>query len=154
MDKQQERWLARIDHHIDKGTEPDDCHLYTRAQDDHGYGIARDWNGKVRRMHILIYEIYTGLPVPDGEVVDHECRIRLCCNFHHLQSKTQKMNTLLGVGPTAQNAKKTHCSKCKTPYDEENTLWHSGRRECKKCTRARQKERRQAAKAEALDSEP
>jgi hypothetical protein len=152
MDKQQERWLARIEDHIDKGSGYDDCHLYTGAQDGNGYGIARDWNGKVRRMHILIYEVYSGVPVPDGEVVDHECRIRLCCNFNHLQSKTQKVNTLIGEGPTAKNARKTHCPRGHE-YDEENTLWHSGRRECRKCVRAQQKRRRQAARAER-DSEP
>lgn len=140
--------LARLERHIDRGEEPDDCHLWTGATDDADYGVARGWDGKVRRTHILIYEAYTGAPVPDDEVVDHECRIHPCCRFDHLQAKTRKENTLIGVGPTALNAKKTHCSKCDTPYDEENTQWHSGRRECRKCNRARQKERRHAARSE------
>lgn len=144
--------LLRLSKHIDRGEEPDDCHLWTGARDEAGYGVARDWNGKVRRTHILIYEIFTGAPVPDDEVVDHKCRIHPCCNFNHLQSKTSKENTLIGVGPTAQNAKKTHCTKCKTPYDEENTQWHSGRRECKNCNKKRQRERRQAARREKEDS--
>jgi HNH endonuclease len=152
-DPRMEKWFHRFESHIDKGEEHDDCHLWKDAKDEAGYGVARDWNGKVRRTHIIVYELYTGAPVPDGEVVDHECRVHPCCNFSHLQAKTRKENTLIGIGPTALNAKKTRCTKCKTPYDEDNTQWHSGRRECRTCVRARQRERRQSAKEEKLDSE-
>jgi len=138
-------WYERAQRHIDKGTEPDDCHLWTGARDAGGYGVARDWDGRVRRTHILVYEVFSGAPVPEGEVVDHKCRIRPCCRFDHTQSETSRTNTLLGMGPTAMNAKKTHCPN-NHEYTEENTLWHSGRRECRKCVRARQKERRRAAR--------
>lgn len=155
-DPRMEKWFRRFESHIDKGEEPGDCHLWKEecAHDEAGYGVARDWNGKVRRTHIIVYELYTGAPVPDDEVVDHECRIHGCCNFSHLQAKTRKENTLLGVGPTALNAKKTHCTKCEKPYDEENTQWHSGRRECKNCNRKRQRERRMSARAEQEDLRP
>lgn len=141
-------WLARMEKHLSRGETDDDCVIWIGAKDAAGYGVARDWNGKVRRVHIQFYEYHSGAPIPTGEVVDHECRIRSCCAFPHLQSKTSRENTLLGVGPTAQNARKTHCSKCGAPYDEENTQWHSGRRECKRCNKARQKARRQAARQE------
>lgn len=146
-----DRWLARMATHIDFGETPEDCNLWRDAKDDAGYGIARDWDGRVRRVHIQFYEYHTGAPVPDGEVVDHECRIHPCCNYNHLQSKTHATNTLIGVGPTAINARKTECGKCGAPFDEQNTQWHSGRRECKKCNKKRQRERRLAARAEAAE---
>lgn len=150
-DEKYDRWLARMVTHIDFGETAEDCDIWRDAKDDAGYGIARDWDGKVRRVHIQMYEYYTGAPVPDDEVVDHECRIHPCCSFTHLQSKTSAENTLIGVGPTAQNARKTACGKCGAPFDEKNTQWHSGRRECKECIKKRQKERRRLQRAERDD---
>lgn len=84
-----------------------ECMLWSGANSGNGYGrIYVD--GKTRATHILSYELFVG-PVPKGKVLDHTCRNRACFNPGHLDPKTSRENTLIGEGPTAKNARKTHC---------------------------------------------
>lgn len=72
-----------------------------------GYGRVR--NGKRPVLaHRRIYRLLVG-PIPRGKVLDHSCRNRPCVNPAHLRPMTGKENVLLGQGPTAINARKTHC---------------------------------------------
>ena len=41
---------------------------------------------------------------------------------------------------TDNNARKTHCPTCELPYDEENTYWYKGARQCKNCRTRRTRE--------------
>lgn len=41
---------------------------------------------------------------------------------------------------TDNNARKTHCPTCKLPYDEANTYWYKGSRQCKNCRSRRSRE--------------
>lgn len=140
-------WLPRFKAKIDYGDEFDDCHLWTKATDEDGYGKFRIPGVGVKSTHIIAWELEHGRTVPRGWHVDHLCRIRRCCNADHLEAKPQSDNTAEGRSPTAVNKAKTHCPKGHE-YTEENIRWHSGRRECRACVNNRDKERR-AAKRQA-----
>lgn len=55
----------------------------------------------------------------------------------HLEAVTGYVNTIRGAGPTAKNARKTHC-KNGHEFTEENTLWKGDRRNCRTCKKAKQ----------------
>lgn len=113
---------------------PDGCWLWTGATYD-GYGYTTVPGASSRRIHRALYEVLVA-PVPQHLVLDHLCRNRACCNPDHLEPVTDRENILRGEGPTARNARKTHCSQGHelTP---ENTRTRPGRsnRECKTCRR-------------------
>lgn len=92
------------------------------------------WNGKQSRVHRVAYEIAKG-PIPEGLVIDHLCRNRLCVNPDHLEAVTSRTNILRGVGRAAKNAAKTHC-KHGHPFDEANTMKVPRGRACRACRRA------------------
>jgi hypothetical protein len=112
-----------------------DCILWAGSLSQ-GYGIICNYNGTGRRKraHLAAWESAHG-PIPDGYVLDHLCRRRSCCNVDHLEVVSGKENTLRGIGPTAENAKKTHC-KHGHPFDEANTgMTRLGRRYCRTCSK-------------------
>jgi hypothetical protein len=87
-----------------------------------GYGQAVV-DGGHDTAHTFAYYFTYG-PVPAEMTIDHECHTRdstcaggktclhrKCCNPRHLVLKTNKENVLAGRGPTAENARKTHCKK-------------------------------------------
>lgn len=83
------------------------CMLWTRADSGNGYG-RMSINGKNRGTHLISYEIFVG-PIPNNMLLDHTCRNRACFNPYHLHPRTSRDNTLLGIGPSAMNARKTEC---------------------------------------------
>ena len=110
------------------------CWLWIGAGSGKGY--RRFWiNQHTVRAHRFAYEILVG-PIPAGLELDHLCRIRHCVNPAHLEPVPGQVNTLRGISPSAQNAKKTRCPKGH-PYDEENTRLYRGRRYCRACSQAR-----------------
>ena len=104
------------------------CWLYTGRSNNGGY--AR---------HRQMYERHRG-PVASGYVLDHLCRNRLCGNPDHLQPVIHIENVRRGL----RGRMVTHCPKGH-PYDETNTVFHHGRRECLTCRRERDRGRRDAA---------
>jgi|SRR5690348_14534116 len=85
------------------------CWLWVAGMDAHGYGKFR-WNGdNERKAHRYSYQTFVG-PIPDGLVPDHLCRVRSCVNPQHLELVTERENILRGIGPAAQNARKSTCS--------------------------------------------
>lgn len=116
------------------------CWLWTGGKTGSGYGIfgiqGRDWLA-----HRFAYQLLVG-PIPTGFTLDHLCRIPLCVNPDHLESVTQQENTLRGIGPAAQNARKTHCP-FNHPYDLLNTDFRArGGRRCRTCARLYARRRR------------
>lgn len=113
------------------------CHVYAGATRN-GYGMTHEIrNGKRVNVpvHRVAYEAAKG-PIPEGLHIDHLCRNRACCNPDHLEAVTKRVNTLRGVGPTAQNSAKTHC-KWGHEFTPENTRQRKGGRECLACKEAR-----------------
>jgi hypothetical protein len=91
----------------------------------------------------VAWELDNG-PVPDGLVLDHVrdrgCVHLNCANVAHLEPVTQRVNVMRSSGVTAANAAKTHCPK-NHEYTGANTyVYPDGRRECRECHRASNRE--------------
>jgi hypothetical protein len=83
------------------------CWIWIGWRSNRGYGYLRRAD-KNLRAHRVSYEHFVG-PIPGGLQIDHLCRNRSCVNPTHLEVVTSRENTLRGDGPTARNARKTHC---------------------------------------------
>lgn len=116
-----------------KLTEFGECWEWTGARDYQGYGIVE--NSPWRFSHRMFYHIeHRGLS--EKLEIDHLCRNRSCCNPAHLEAVTHAENTLRGIGPTAINAKKTHCAKGHE-FTSDNTIFRNGGgRRCRACNNA------------------
>lgn len=95
-----------------------------------GYGQAT-MGARKQLAHRAFYETFVG-PIPSGLTLDHLCRHRYCTNPKHLEPVTNRENVLRGTGFSAQHAAKTHCPKGH-PYNEANTYWYGGSRQCRTC---------------------
>lgn len=140
-----ERLLARIE--IDPGTE---CWLWTGSTGANGYGqigvgSVLDGTRGLATTHRVAYEAMVGV-IPDGMVLDHLCRVRLCANPDHLEPVTFVENVKRGeAGRHGFNSRKTHCP-AGHPYDEANThISRAGKRQCRACSRARYHARKGAS---------
>src|SRR5690606_27636904 len=98
------------------------------------YGFLWRANRKYLRAHVASYELHVG-PVPDGLVLDHLCRNRACINPSHMEPVPNRVNVLRGEGPTAVNARKTHCVNGHEFSAENTHIRPTGWRECKTCKR-------------------
>lgn len=88
------------------------------------------------RAHRWSYAHRVG-PIPAGLEVDHRCNNRRCVRPSHLAAVTHAANTLRSTGPTAINARKTHCPAGHA-YDAANTRHkRDGSRCCRACERTR-----------------
>lgn len=110
MTKFTENQLTRFWSGVRRGASSD-CWPWMRSRTTVGYGQF-GITGPPRRnlpAHRIAYELLVG-PVPDGLVLDHLCRNRVCCNPHHLEPVTNRTNVVeRGTGISAVNALKTHC---------------------------------------------
>jgi hypothetical protein len=121
------------------------CWIANRVPSSTGYVAMK--GGPERLLHRLMYREVVG-PIPEGLVLDHLCRNPSCVNPAHLEPVTQTENVLRGVGPTAVNARKTHCMRGHE-FTPENTYIATGRtwRNCRECGRQRDRERYKAKRA-------
>lgn len=109
-----------------------DCWEWTGSINFAGYGLF--WTGERHLMaHRAVWKLLVG---PINETLDHLCRVRHCVNPDHLDPVPQSVNVLRGYGPTAENARKTHC-KYGHPFDDENTYFEGTWRRCRACNRRR-----------------
>lgn len=112
-----------------------DCWLYAGLINTDGYGIiyVKDNDKYLKlRVHRIMYEAYKG-EIPQGLILDHLCRVRSCINPNHLETVTDKVNVLRGVGMGALNAKKTHCKQGHSYEDA--FITKQGYRKCRQCMR-------------------
>jgi hypothetical protein len=116
-----------------------DCWEWTGGHSSTGYGA---WGPRAQKAHRAVWELLVS-PIPKGMTLDHLCRNRGCVNPDHLEVVTMRENVLRGVGPSAVNARKTHCVHGH-PFDERNTGYQrKGRykthatRYCRACGRER-----------------
>lgn len=109
------------------------CWLWTASTRSSGYGSF--WDGERRvSAHRWAFESVRG-PIPEGLVLDHLCRVRLCVRPDHLEPVTNRENLFRGAGITAENVRKMHCP-VGHEYTAENTYTdRRGRRTCKACKR-------------------
>ena len=134
MPNDKERFLAKVD-------KSGDCWLWTASLKSKGYGQFY-YNGKNIHAHRAAYGLFKG-PIPEGLTIDHLCRVIRCVNPGHLEAVTNKENVLRGNGPTAINARKTHCKRGHS-LSGDNVYIQSftGQRNCKTCKRYNQRGRR------------
>lgn len=124
---------------------PDGCWLWTANAHAQGYGkikIAK----KTMLAHRVSYELYVG-KIAKGLHIDHLCRQPACVNPYHLEPVTKKENTLRGVGPSAQNAKKTHCKRGHELTSQNMYSYSTTRRICVACSREQDSKRKRAYRA-------
>lgn len=124
----EERFFARV-------TEDENgCWNWHRAAPN-GYGSFAEKRNKPVPAHRWSYE-FMRVEIPDGLVIDHLCRNRLCVNPWHLDPVTQRENVMRADGPSALNARKTKCLRGH-PLDAANTyVCPRGKRECRICRNA------------------
>lgn len=129
-----ERFWSKVD-------KTENCWNWKSALDNKGYPLFF-MDGQSRRAQRLVYKEKFG-SIPDNLVVDHLCRNHKCLNPFHLRLLTNKENILIGIGITAQNARKTLCKNghelVKIPYKS-----HLTGRHCPTCklSLSRQREER------------
>lgn len=90
------------------------CWLWLLKKSKDGYGRfqVRQSSGprKTVTAHQIAWIIDNG-PVPEGLILDHLCRVRLCVRPSHCDATTRAENNLRGFGAAAQNARKTRCKR-------------------------------------------
>jgi HNH endonuclease len=139
----------RMQKFIQRGLTPDDCWMWTGAQDRHGYGqISRGGRGEGHiSAHRAVYEALVG-PIPEGFDLDHLCRVPLCVNPTHLEPVTRGENTRRGLlFATLEDKanKRTHCKRGHE-FTEANT-YRRPKGSCKIC-RLCERDRSRAKRAE------
>jgi len=121
-----------------------ECWKWIGALDKDGYGklsIRRDGKSKHWRAHRWVYSLYKELQ--EGPL-DHLCQNKTCVNPDHLEHVTTRVNNLRSDGPSGVNARKAFCVRGHA-FTVDNT-YHDGRgwRQCRRCNRIRQRNRRYA----------
>lgn len=109
-----------------------------------GYGIF-NYKGKKMQAHRFMYQLMLDKELSKYIQLDHLCKNRACVNPDHVEEVSGKENTLRGMGPTAINARRTHCVNGHE-FTPDNTYIRpdDGARDCKTC--AREAKRRQRAR--------
>lgn len=126
-----QKFMDRVDvENIETGN---DCWNWKGAMSGtDGYGVLRI-NGKTTRASRLAYEHWHGV-IPDESVIHHACNNPPCVNPNHLKALPQRRHVLVGNGPTAINARKTHCKRGHK-FTKETTYFYKDKpgKECKIC---------------------
>lgn len=117
------------------------CLVWQGSVTTSGYGQLRGDDGRLVTAHRLAWVSEHG-PIPDGLVLDHLCRTRLCCNVAHLEVVTQRENIVRGTGPSAANARRTHCNQGHSLVEGNLYALRSGRGTCRACALDRARRRR------------
>ncbi|MBM0235909.1 hypothetical protein JNW88_00205 [Micromonospora sp. ATA32] len=159
---------ALIDKLFDRIRKTDACWEWTGTVNGEGYGsftlYTPGGKGEHRATHAAHRLVYTELvgPIPDGLTLDHlchnvdsgcaggrQCRHRRCVNPEHLEPVAFEVNVSRGLGPTADNARKTRCVSGHEFTPENTYVRPEGGRECRECIRTRNRQRKSALRAAA-----
>lgn len=129
----------------DSISEDDGCWNWGGTVMKNGYGYLHV-SGKNVRAHRWSYEHHVG-PIPDGLVIDHLCRNKLCVNPEHLEPVTPGENVRRGL----RGILRTHCAQGHE-MTEENTYMASKvggytQRVCRTCQRNWSREFQRAKRA-------
>jgi HNH endonuclease len=132
------RFWSKVDRQGDA-----DCWSWLDAPDEDGYGYFRTGRKMVRAGRYS-WELANDDRIPDGLVIDHLCRNRICVNPRHLEPVTNRVNVVIrGLTPTALNFRKTHCVNGHKFTPANTYVSPSGRRRCRKCQRGYERARRE-----------
>lgn len=129
--------LPVMDRIIGRSEQSGPCIVYTGPLRD-GYGLI-GVRGVTVSTHREMWESLVG-PIPEGLTLDHQCRNHACWLPDHLEVVPKGVNTLRGYGPTAQNARATHCVNDHEFTDENTYVKADGSRFCRECGRARNRD--------------
>lgn len=137
----------------------DDCIEWDMALFRNGYGKV--WhNGRVRRVHRVVWEEENGRIRSKKLVVCHRCDNRACINIEHLFLGTAfvNMRDMVAKGRHAAQ-RRTHCPRGHELAGENlrlSTLRRRGVRQCRICTneKARERCRRQRERSVSIDQPP
>ena len=97
-----------LDYLKDKILIDDGCWEWDGKKDSGGYGRVH-LNGKKSQAHRVVYELLVG-PIPDGLLLDHLCRNRICVRPDHLDPVTAWDNIWRSKDP-AYSATKRLCKR-------------------------------------------
>jgi hypothetical protein len=111
-----------------EGLDPHVCWLWPGYIGANGYGYYRT-NERNLTAHRVSYTIFIG-PIPDGQQLDHRCRVRACWNPHHLDVVSPRENTQRGL-PFREKRARPPLIRCHRGHDKK-----PGRR-CLICHRER-----------------
>ena len=117
-----------------------------------GYGQLKigGRSGKLWYAHRWAYTQAKGA-IPDGFQIDHLCRNRGCINPAHLEAVPQRVNIERGVSPSAITVRTGVCQRGhKMEGDNVITIAASGKRRCRECDRARDRDRYQRDRAKRI----
>ncbi|UGT63949.1 HNH endonuclease [Nocardia asteroides] len=109
------------------------CFEWTGSRDDSGYGVilVRGERFRAHRMALVV----AGVRDNPELVTHHHCRNRACVRQDHLELVTNRLNVLLGTGPSAVNADKLECNRGHL-FGGTNLYRHpAGFRRCRACHR-------------------
>lgn len=110
------------------------CLTWMSAVSSKGYG--QFWlNGRLVYAHRLVWELTHKAQIPDGMQIDHLCGNKRCVSPRHLEVVTPRTNVLRNDGPTAINARKTHCPRGHLLSGENLYVNPSRNRLCRTCKR-------------------
>lgn len=111
---------------------PGPCHIWRWAKIGLGYGNF--WNqGRTVLVHRYVWEQHHG-PIPEGLEIDHQCRVKACCNVDHLRLVTHKVNSTENSNSVgAKNKPKTHCPAGHAYTPENTRINRAGSRVCRTC---------------------
>lgn len=123
-----------------KVNKSDGCWIWTAGKTDDGYGTF--WTGNTHSKSHRISWALTNGAIPEGLQICHHCDNPSCVRPDHLFTGTNLDNQLDSIkkGRHGQK-KKSHCPSGHL-YSKENTyLTTNGKRMCRECHRARQRNR-------------
>jgi hypothetical protein len=132
---------------------PDECWEWTSPPNERGYGCLWTKITSSFPAHKLSLILHGGT-VPNGMVVDHTCRNKICVNPNHLRAVTPRINAIENNSSWAAiNASKTHCRRGH-PYAGDNLRMFRGKRRCRECLRLNTENYRKRKAIQSLGRKP